>query len=209
MTPYLVWDSVAVFLQYLFVYLCRESCIYTRNTWFSLSIQNKVAVVYTKMLGKIQANVIKASRLLLQRCNQTHDESDEEEGAIRTASVHKHTFCLAGKCKFIMYLVTKLLNNIWDHLNTNYLNISDAEWMSGQVFGSYSSFFWPALNVCFCVSVCVCGLVVGSLILGICHWSWVFVTVKDMAVTVRANSCYLTRTKRQQFANGIPVILPY
>ncbi len=121
------------------------------------------------MLGKIQANVIKASRLLLQHCNQTHDESDEEEGAIRTASAHKHAFCLAGKCKFIMYLVTKLLNNIWDHLNTNYLNISDAEWMSGQVFGSYSSLFWPALNVCFCVSVCVCvgwwwGL-----------WFWVFV----------------------------------
>ncbi len=50
-----------------------------------------------------------------------------------------------------MYLVTKLLNNLWERWNTNHLNISDVEWMSGQVFGSYYSFFWLALNVCFCV----------------------------------------------------------
>lgn len=50
-----------------------------------------------------------------------------------------------------MYLVTKLLNNLWVRWNTNHLNISDVEWMSGQVFGSYYCFFWLALNVCFCV----------------------------------------------------------
>lgn len=63
----------------------------------------------------------------MQHCNQTHDELDEEEGAIRTASAHKHAFCFAEKCKFIMYLVTKLLNNLLDRLNTNHLNISDVE----------------------------------------------------------------------------------
>lgn len=68
-----------------------------------------------------------------------------------------------------MYLVTQLLNSIWDCLIiTNNLNISDAEWMSGQAFGSYYSYFLLALNVCICACVWIRCL---SLVLGYL-WPW-------------------------------------
>lgn len=61
------------------------------------------------MSGKIQVNVIKASRRL-ETLNQTHDECDGEEGEIRTGSAHQHYIShnWGENIVFVLYSVTKL-----------------------------------------------------------------------------------------------------
>lgn len=81
------------------------------NTWLNICVKNKVAVVYNSMSGKIQVNVIKASRRLE---TVTRPMMSWMGRKVRSEQLINTTFNITmycfvrGKVLFVLYLVRKL-----------------------------------------------------------------------------------------------------